>query len=130
VLIWCAANAVVEMDVAGNLKVSRRKSSEKIDGIVAMAVARWMAQPAEAEFDFSPTFARALNSPEFRDQVPPCGDASAVLSCRLRVVQTYPLEPPAGDLLLPGGHVSPQSSTPEERQIASLLERGGIAAAG
>jgi hypothetical protein len=43
---------VVEMDVAGNLKVSRRKSSEKIDGIVAMAVARWMAQPAEAEFDF------------------------------------------------------------------------------
>jgi phage terminase large subunit-like protein len=54
VLTWCAANAVVEMDAAGNLKVSRRKCSEKIDGIVAlaMAVGRWMAQPAEAEFDF------------------------------------------------------------------------------
>jgi len=54
VLTWCAANAVVEMDASGNLKVSRRKSSEKIDGIVAlaMAVGRWMAQPAELEFDF------------------------------------------------------------------------------
>jgi len=42
------------MDAAGNLKLSRRKSTEKIDGIVAlaMAVGRWMAQPAEVEFDF------------------------------------------------------------------------------
>jgi hypothetical protein len=54
VLTWCAANAVVEMDASGNLKVSRRKSTEKIDGIVAlaMAVGRWMAQPAESGFDF------------------------------------------------------------------------------
>jgi phage terminase large subunit-like protein len=54
VLTWCAANAVVEMDPAGNLKVNRRKSTEKIDGIVAlaMAVGQWMAQPAVAAFDF------------------------------------------------------------------------------
>ena len=55
VLTWCAANAVVEMDASGNLKVSRRKSSEKIDGIVAlaMAVGRWMAQPADDGFYFA-----------------------------------------------------------------------------
>jgi phage terminase large subunit-like protein len=54
VLTWCAANAVVEMDPAGNLKVNRRKSTEKIDGIVAlaMAVGRWMAEPAAPAFDF------------------------------------------------------------------------------
>jgi phage terminase large subunit-like protein len=52
VLTRCAANAVVEMDAAENLKVNRRKSTEKIDGIVALAVGRWMAQPAESEFDF------------------------------------------------------------------------------
>jgi phage terminase large subunit-like protein len=54
VLTWCAANAVVEMDAAGNLKVSRRKSTEKIDGIVAlaMAVGRWMAEPVASGFDF------------------------------------------------------------------------------
>jgi hypothetical protein len=40
VLTWCAANAVVEMDAAGSLKVNRRKSTEKIDGIVALAMAR------------------------------------------------------------------------------------------
>ena len=53
-LTWCSANAVVEMDAAGNLKINRRKSTEKIDGIVvlAMAVGRWMAEPAGSGFDF------------------------------------------------------------------------------
>jgi hypothetical protein len=38
-------------DEAGNLKINRRKSTEKIDGIVALAIAvgRWMAVPAEFE---------------------------------------------------------------------------------
>jgi phage terminase large subunit-like protein len=54
VLTWCAANAVVEMDPAGNLKVNRRKSTEKIDGIVALAMGlgRVMARGNEPAFDF------------------------------------------------------------------------------
>ena len=54
VLNWCAANVVVELDAAGNIKPSKRKSSEKIDGIVAlaMAVGRWMAKPQEADISF------------------------------------------------------------------------------
>ncbi|WP_374289585.1 terminase large subunit [Pseudomonas fluvialis] len=44
VLNWMAANVCVEMDAAGNLKPSKRKSTEKIDGIVAaiMALGRAM----------------------------------------------------------------------------------------
>ena len=39
VLRWHASNVSVEMDAAGNLKPSRKKSSEKIDGIVAAIMA-------------------------------------------------------------------------------------------
>jgi phage terminase large subunit-like protein len=39
VLTWCAANVVVEMDPAGNLKPSKAKSTERIDGIVALIIA-------------------------------------------------------------------------------------------
>lgn len=35
VLRWMAANVMVEMDAAGNIKPSKAKSTEKIDGIVA-----------------------------------------------------------------------------------------------
>lgn len=42
VLRWNAANVVAETDAAGNIKASKEKSAEKIDGIVAtiMALAR------------------------------------------------------------------------------------------
>lgn len=45
VLNWMCANTVVEQDAAGNVKPSKKKSSEKIDGIVAlcMALGRAMA---------------------------------------------------------------------------------------
>ena len=36
VLRWMASNVAVEEDAAGNLKPSRRKSSERIDGVVAL----------------------------------------------------------------------------------------------
>jgi phage terminase large subunit-like protein len=36
VLNWMASNVVVEQDASGNIKPSKEKSSEKIDGIVAM----------------------------------------------------------------------------------------------
>jgi phage terminase large subunit-like protein len=43
VLRWMASNVAVEMDAAGNLKPSKKKSTERIDGIVAtiMALGRW-----------------------------------------------------------------------------------------
>jgi len=39
VLRWMAANTVVERDAAGNVKPSKAKSDEKIDGIVALIMA-------------------------------------------------------------------------------------------
>jgi len=50
VLRWMASNVSVELDAAGNMKPSKKKSDEKIDGIVAliMALGRAMLEPAEA----------------------------------------------------------------------------------
>jgi len=39
VLRWCVSNVVVEMDAAGNLKPSKAKSTERIDGVVALVMA-------------------------------------------------------------------------------------------
>ena len=39
VLRWMAANTVVERDAAGNIKPSKQKSDEKIDGMVALIMA-------------------------------------------------------------------------------------------
>lgn len=38
-LNWCAANVVAEIDAAGNIKPSKKKSTERIDGIVAAVMA-------------------------------------------------------------------------------------------
>lgn len=48
VLRWMVSNVTVEMDPAGNIKPSKAKSTERIDGVVAacMAIGRW--QQAEA----------------------------------------------------------------------------------
>lgn len=39
VLRWCLSNVVIERDAAGNIKPSKDKSSEKIDGISALVAA-------------------------------------------------------------------------------------------
>ena len=39
ILRWMASNVTVETDAAGNLKPSKKKSTEKIDGIVALTMA-------------------------------------------------------------------------------------------
>ncbi len=39
VLRWCATNVMVETDPAGNVKPSKSRSKEKIDGIVALVMA-------------------------------------------------------------------------------------------
>jgi len=51
VLRWMAGNTMVATDAAANLKPAKDKSTEKIDGIVAliMALGRCMAQPMEEE---------------------------------------------------------------------------------
>jgi phage terminase large subunit-like protein len=52
ILRWCAANTVVDSDPAGNLKPTKKKSTDRIDGVVAliMAVGRMIA-PKEAEYE-------------------------------------------------------------------------------
>lgn len=51
VLRWMASNTVVEQDAAGNIKPNKKKSPEKIDGIVMtiMALGRAIILPAEQE---------------------------------------------------------------------------------
>jgi len=39
ILTFCASNAVVEMDPAGNRKLAKNKSCERIDGMLALAMA-------------------------------------------------------------------------------------------
>lgn len=50
VLRWMASNVSIEMDAAGNIKASKKKSTERIDGIVAllMAIGRAIAQDPES----------------------------------------------------------------------------------
>lgn len=47
VALWCVDNLAVDMDPAGNVKPSKRNSSEKIDGVAAMldALSEAMAGP-------------------------------------------------------------------------------------
>jgi phage terminase large subunit-like protein len=50
VLKWMASNVVVKIDEAGNEKPNKRKSAERIDGIVAaiMALGRAMFIPEDS----------------------------------------------------------------------------------
>ncbi len=47
VLRWNAANTMVTMDAAGNIKPAKDKSTEKIDGIVALMMALGAAMVSE-----------------------------------------------------------------------------------
>jgi phage terminase large subunit-like protein len=51
ILRWMADNVAVRQDPAGNLKPDKSKSSERIDGIVALAMAlgRAIVQPEYGE---------------------------------------------------------------------------------
>lgn len=54
VLRWMAGNVEVETDAQGNQKPSKARSTERIDGMVAldMAIGRWMAHVEESEDEF------------------------------------------------------------------------------
>jgi phage terminase large subunit-like protein len=51
VLRWMASNAVAETDPAGNIKPSKKLSTERIDGIAALviAIARWIDTHADED---------------------------------------------------------------------------------
>lgn len=49
VLRWCAQNVALETDAAGNIKPSKAKSTERIDGIVALVEALGVAMSREIE---------------------------------------------------------------------------------
>lgn len=49
VLRWCASNVVLQADPAGNLKPDKQRSSEKIDGVVAICNALGVALVVPAE---------------------------------------------------------------------------------
>lgn len=51
VLKMCAVNAVAQTDPAGNRKLAKNKSSGRIDGMVALAMARGVAGEADAGED-------------------------------------------------------------------------------
>ena len=43
VLKFCATNAVIERDAAGNRKLSKRRSTGRIDGLIALTMALGVA---------------------------------------------------------------------------------------
>jgi phage terminase large subunit-like protein len=51
VLAWMASNVAIEEDASGNIKPSKKKSTERIDGIVTtvMGVGRALTQPSVSE---------------------------------------------------------------------------------
>jgi phage terminase large subunit-like protein len=53
VLRWMAANVAIEQDAAGNIKPSKAKSTERIDGIVAAVMAVGRAATAEPQDGWS-----------------------------------------------------------------------------
>jgi phage terminase large subunit-like protein len=53
VMTWCAANAVVVTDPAGNRKVAKEKATGRVDGIVAAIMATGSSMTAKAVVDIN-----------------------------------------------------------------------------
>ncbi len=53
VMNWCASSAVVDIDPAGNRKVTKRKATGRVDGIVASVMAAGASLRHEAAPDYS-----------------------------------------------------------------------------
>ena len=58
VLVWMVANAAAEEDPAGNIKPSKEKSIEKIDGVAAWCDALFAEANADLEDDFESAYAQ------------------------------------------------------------------------
>ena len=48
ILSWCAGNVVVDVDANGNIRPSKRRSTERIDGISALVTALARVAPTPA----------------------------------------------------------------------------------
>lgn len=55
-MTWCAASAVVETDSSGNRKVTKRKATGRVDGIVAAVMAAGISLKQEPEKTFQVMF--------------------------------------------------------------------------
>lgn len=53
VLHWCARNTAIETDAAGNIKPSKKVSTERIDGVVATVNGLWAMSQAPVEVDLT-----------------------------------------------------------------------------
>jgi phage terminase large subunit-like protein len=53
ILRWCVSNAVADVDGNGNLKPSKKRSTERIDGVSALvtALARALVTPTGSVYD-------------------------------------------------------------------------------
>jgi phage terminase large subunit-like protein len=51
ILTWCASNCVVERDAAGNRKLSKKRSTGRIDGMTALVMAFGVAPLRTPRFD-------------------------------------------------------------------------------
>lgn len=56
VLTWCMDNVMVEQDAAGNRKFNKRKSTGRIDGAVALAMAEGLTATAEEKPNYQVFF--------------------------------------------------------------------------
>lgn len=56
VLEWMNRNVVIYSDTNGNIKIDKNKSSEKVDGMVAlgMAIGQWMTYKHQYQEAYSP----------------------------------------------------------------------------
>ncbi len=50
ILTWNASNVALERDAADNIKFSKKESTEKIDGMIALTIARERSMSAEAPY--------------------------------------------------------------------------------
>lgn len=62
ILRWCAQNVAVERDAAGNIKPSKAKSTERIDGIAALVTALALALGAVEDGSLNDYFASLVGA--------------------------------------------------------------------
>jgi phage terminase large subunit-like protein len=58
VLRWCLSNVALEQDAAGNVKITKAKSRERVDGATALAMAVGVAQTegSRSVYESRPSF--------------------------------------------------------------------------
>ena len=60
VLTWNLSNAIVQMDPAGSRKISKSKSIERVDGVVALAMAIGLCAREPKPYEFTPPLVVAI----------------------------------------------------------------------